>query len=68
MWLKRTYFTAWAEFYWELYDKALPTMPSESYGRCAVLLDNSCEATRGLCFTIDYVVSNIIETIFLKDK
>ena len=47
MWLKRTYFTAWAEFYWEVYNKAVYTiMPSESWE---------------LCIRIDYAVSNIIE-------
>lgn len=47
MWLKHTYFTAWAEFYWEVYNKAVYTiMPSESWE---------------LCIRIDYAVSNIIE-------
>ena len=47
MWLKHTHFTAWAEFYWEVYNKAVYTiMPSESWE---------------LCIRIDYAVSNIIE-------
>ena len=47
MWLKHAYFTAWAEFYWEVYNKAVYTiMPSESWE---------------LCIRIDYAVSNIIE-------
>ena len=42
MWLKHIYSTAWAEFYWELYNKALLTiMSAESYGGCTVLLNNS---------------------------
>lgn len=50
MWLKHTYFTAWAEFYWEVYNKAVRTiMPSESWE---------------LCIRIDYAVSNIIESIY----
>jgi hypothetical protein len=60
MWLKHIYFTVWGEFYWEVYKTALFTIvPSKSNGKnYAVLLNNSCEATRQLCLMIDYVVSN----------